>query len=134
VKTCRDYVQAQAHAFGMSEERVHDLCVCTSEAATNALKHGGGGWLSVNSSGDSFRVRVTDYGKGIDALHLPHATLMRGYSTGRSMGLGFTLLHEMADRLCLATDSHGTTLVLEMSLNPDTELDRALALLNAVEF
>ncbi len=90
--------------------------------------------MSLNNSSGLFRVRVSDTGHGIDALQLPHATLMRGYSTRSSMGLGFTLMHEMSDRLCLATDSAGTTLILEMAVNPESEIDRTLAMLNGVEF
>ena len=67
--------------------------------------------MSVSAGGGLFRVRVSDEGHGIDAMQLPHATLMRGYSTRSSMGLGFTLMHEMSDRLCLATDPEGTTLI-----------------------
>jgi GAF domain-containing protein/anti-sigma regulatory factor (Ser/Thr protein kinase) len=134
IKVCRDRVQECACAAGMNGERVHDLCLCTSEAATNALKHAGGGWLSVVTSGDVIRVRVSDQGRGIDALQLPHATLMRGYSTRASMGLGFTLIHEMSDRLCLASDPRGTTVIVEMAIHPEAELDRALSMLNSVEF
>lgn len=133
VKSCRDYVQEQARSLGMAEERIHELCLCTSEAATNALKHAGGGWMSVQQCGGMLRVRVTDHGGGIDAQQLPRATLMRGYSTRRSMGLGFTLIHEMADRLCLATTTAGTTLIVEMALEPEAEIDQALAMVSSVE-
>lgn len=133
IKRCRDLVLASAQAAGMSEDRASDLCLCTSEAATNALKHAGGGRLSISYQGGALRVRVSDHGAGIDALQLPHATLMRGYSTRASMGLGFTLMHEMSDRLCLATDPSGTTLILEMAVNPESEFDRAMALLKSEE-
>jgi GAF domain-containing protein/anti-sigma regulatory factor (Ser/Thr protein kinase) len=133
IKRCRDLVLNHAVAAGMSEERVGDLCLCTSEAATNALKHAGGGRMSLSNRGGMFRVQVADNGTGIDAIQLPHATLMRGYSTRASMGLGFTLMHEMSDRLCLATDSAGTTLILEMAVHPESDLDRTLALLKAEE-
>jgi GAF domain-containing protein/anti-sigma regulatory factor (Ser/Thr protein kinase) len=133
IKRCRDLVVEHALAAGMTEERVGDLCLCTSEAATNALKHAGGGRMSLSNRGGVFRVQVSDNGTGIDAIQLPHATLMRGYSTRASMGLGFTLMHEMSDRLCLATDAKGTTLILEMAVHPESELDRTLALLKAEE-
>jgi GAF domain-containing protein/anti-sigma regulatory factor (Ser/Thr protein kinase) len=133
VKRCRELVQERASAAGMEGERVSDLCLCASEAATNALKHAGGGWMCLSERNGVFRVRVSDLGRGIDSVHLPHATLMRGYSTQRSMGLGFTLMHEMTDRLCLASDAGGTTLILEMAVHPETEIDQALARLTAVE-
>jgi GAF domain-containing protein/anti-sigma regulatory factor (Ser/Thr protein kinase) len=134
IKRCRDEVVEHARAGGMSEERVNDLCLCTSEAATNALKHACGGRMSLSERGGVLRVRVTDDGAGIDALQLPRATLMRGFSTRASMGLGFTLMHEMSDRLCLATDESGTTLIMEMAIHPESELDRALSMLKAEEF
>jgi GAF domain-containing protein/anti-sigma regulatory factor (Ser/Thr protein kinase) len=133
VKRCRDRIQELASAAGMSDDRVGDLCLCASEAATNALKHGGGGWMAVSQQDGLFRVRVSDQGRGIDALQLPHATLLRGYSTQRSMGWGFTLIHEMSDRLCLSTGPEGTTLILEMVVNPQAEIDRALALMGVAD-
>lgn len=134
VKHCRQLVQEHARAAGMAEDRINDLCLCTSEATTNALKHAGGGEMSLTHSGGMLRVRVMDHGSGIDAMQLPHATLLRGYSTRASMGLGFTLMHEMSDRVCLATDSEGTILILEMAVHPEAEIDRALAALKADEF
>jgi GAF domain-containing protein/anti-sigma regulatory factor (Ser/Thr protein kinase) len=134
IKRCRDVVMAHAVAAGMSEDRASDLCLCTSEAATNALKHAGGGRMSLSDRGGVLRVRVSDAGSGIDAIQLPHATLLRGFSTRASMGLGFTLMHEMTDRLCLSTDEGGTTLILEMAANPGSDIDRALAMLKSEEF
>ncbi len=133
VKRCRDHVCETARAAGMDEDRLNDLCLCTSEATTNCLKHAGGGWLSVTERDGVFRVRITDHGDGIDALKLPHSTLLRGYSTHGSMGLGFTLMHEMSDRLCLATDANGTVLVLELAIHPESQLDQALSMLKVIE-
>jgi GAF domain-containing protein/anti-sigma regulatory factor (Ser/Thr protein kinase) len=135
VKTCRDYVYEQARAAGIeAEERLNDLCLCTSEATTNALKHAGGGWMSVGQRDDFLRVWVCDHGNGIDTLRLPHSTLLRGFSTHRSMGLGFTLMHEMSDRLCLATDDRGTLLILELAIHPESQLEQAFSMLNSVDF
>jgi GAF domain-containing protein/anti-sigma regulatory factor (Ser/Thr protein kinase) len=134
IKKCRDLTISHGRAAGMKEDRLEDLCLCVSEAATNALKHAGGGCMSLSCSGGVLRARVSDRGHGIDAMQLPHATLMRGFSTRGSMGLGFTLMHEMSDRLCLSTDDQGTTLVLEMALHPESEIDRTLSMLSAVEF
>jgi GAF domain-containing protein/anti-sigma regulatory factor (Ser/Thr protein kinase) len=133
VKHCREIVHRIGRQVGMSDERLDDLCLCASEAATNAFKHAGGGWMSVSERDGQLRVRVSDQGGGIDALQLPHATLMRGFSTQRSMGLGFTLIHEMTDRLCLSTGSGGTSLIMEMAIHPESEIDQALALLRTVD-
>jgi anti-sigma regulatory factor (Ser/Thr protein kinase) len=133
IKEVRDLVRHIGERAGMAEGRVEDLCLCASEAATNALKHAGGGRAWVDHDDTLVRLRVVDAGAGIDPLELPRATLMRGYSTRASMGLGFTLMHELADRLYLHTGPQGTTLILEMSIRPVSEAERMLALMNWAE-
>lgn len=133
VKAVRDAIQRVARHAGMPDDRVEDLTLCASEAATNALKHAGGGRVSLDYEGETVRVRVADEGSGIDTLQLPRATLMKGYSTRASMGLGFTLMHELADRLYLNTGPHGTTVILEMALQRRSEAEKMLALLNLAE-
>jgi anti-sigma regulatory factor (Ser/Thr protein kinase) len=93
----------------MPGDRVHDLCLCASEAATNALKHAGGGEACVATFPTGVRVRVRDQGGGIDHFHLPRATLMRGYSTRASMS------------------GEGTTLIVEMACEKMSEVDQILA-------
>jgi len=133
IKLVRDLVREIGERAGMAEGRVEDLCLCASEAATNALKHAGGGRTWVDHNDSLVRLRVMDAGAGIDPLQLPRATLMRGYSTRASMGLGFTLMHELADRLYLHTGPQGTVLILEMSIRPVSETERMLALMNWAE-
>ena len=89
--------------------------------------------MSVSAEDGTIRVLIGDEGRGIDALQLPHATLMRGYSTVCSMGLGFTLIHELADRLYMATDTGGTTLIIEMAVHPTSREEKALAMLDAID-
>jgi anti-sigma regulatory factor (Ser/Thr protein kinase) len=133
IKAVRDLVRTIGERAGMTEGRVEDLCLCASEAATNALKHAGGGRAWLDHDECLVRIRVVDAGAGIDPLQLPRATLMRGYSTRASMGLGFTLMHELADRIYLHTGSQGTTLILEMSIRPVSEAERMLALMNLAD-
>lgn len=129
IKAVRDLIQQIGQRAGMTGGRIEDLCLCASEAATNALKHAGSGRVWLDYDETLVRVRVMDAGTGIDPLQLPRATLMRGYSTRASMGLGFTLMHELADRIYLHTGPQGTTLILEMSIRPVSEAERMLALL-----
>lgn len=103
---------------GMSEDRTADLCLCASEAATNALLHGSGGWGAVAEDDGLLRVRVTDRGGGMDPAHISHAALIRGWSSRASLGLGFTLIRETADRVYLSTGREGTTVVIEMETRP----------------
>lgn len=103
---------ATVHA-GFSEARSRDLVTAASEAAMNAVVHGGGGRGRVLSCGTAVQVWVVDSGKGIDAERLPRATLERGYTTAGTLGLGMKLMLDTVDRVSLMTGSGGTTLVLE---------------------
>jgi len=120
VGTVREAVRAAGERAGMGEERAADLALCASEAATNALLHGGGGRVAVGEADGRVRVCVADQGGGIDPEDLPRATLLKGWSKRASMGLGFTIIHETADRLYLATGPSGTTLLIEMNVEPET--------------
>jgi anti-sigma regulatory factor (Ser/Thr protein kinase) len=97
------------------------LILATSEALTNAVKHAGRGEYGVYQSGDCVQVLVRDFGPGIDFRTLPKATLVQGFSTTSTMGLGFTIMLEVADRVLLTTDTNGTTVVLEIQTSPTAE-------------
>jgi anti-sigma regulatory factor (Ser/Thr protein kinase) len=107
---------------GLSDERASDLCLCASEAATNALLHGNGGWGAVVHAEGRVRVRVTDRGDGIDPNRISHAALIRGWSSRASLGLGFTVMGQAADRVYVSTGREGTTVVIEMEAQPELVL------------
>lgn len=100
---------------GMDPERVDDLCTATTEAATNAVKHGNGGQATVWSSVDAVTVQIADNGCGIAPAHLARATLEQGFSTRVSLGMGFHLMLQSTDTLALCTDVHGTIVFLQVS-------------------
>ncbi len=100
---------------GMDPDRVDDLCTATTEAATNAVKHGNGGAATVWSGGDAVTVQIADNGTGIAPAHLARATLEQGFSTRISLGMGFHLMLQSTDTLALCTDVHGTTIFLQVS-------------------
>ena len=106
----------------MEAPRLDDMGLCASEAATNALVHGRGGVASVGSEQGRLRVRVTDQGAGIDPEDLSRAVLQDGWSKKSTMGLGFTLIHKTADRLLLHTSPAGTTVIIEMAVEPQVNL------------
>lgn len=121
-------------------ERIFDIATCVTEAATNTLLHGGGGKMSVTTipelpavalppvRSDGIRIVLEDHGSGINFSELPHAILKRGYSTAVSMGLGYTLILDMMDRVYLATDASGTIILMEAAVNPvNAELEAWLA-------
>ena len=122
VRGVREAVRNASMAAGMNADRAADLGLCASEAATNALLHGRGGWAAVGSQEGRLRVRIEDQGSGITPEHLPRATLLKGWSSRDSMGLGFTVIKETADRILLSTGGEGTTIIIEMSVEPLLEL------------
>lgn len=119
VPAWRDRVRQIALDAGMVLDRARDFELCASEAATNALLHGNGGTAAVGRVESRLRVRVVDRGTGIEADQLPPALLQPGASTGRSAGLGYTLIIEMSDRVFLYTGPDGTTLIVEMAVEPE---------------
>lgn len=100
----------------MEPERLDNFLVACGEATTNALIHGGGGFLRAQTRADRVLVRVEDGGQGIDSLRLPQATLQPGVSLSGSLGMGFSLILSFVDKLMLSTGSEGTILVMECFL------------------
>ena len=125
IPVMRARVRRSGFQVGMSEERARDLELCVSEAATNALLHGEGGEVCIGHQGERLRVRIRDWGSGISLDNLPGAALQPGWSTRRSMGLGFTVIAQTADRVLLHTGPQGTTVIIEMSATPELNLPDA---------
>jgi len=115
IREVREAAKRAGMDAGMDAERAADLGLCASEAATNALLHGRGGSAVVEHRGGCVRIRVADQGQGIDPDDLPRATLLKGWSSQASMGLGFTVINETADRIYLYTGADGTVIIIEMS-------------------
>ena len=94
-----------------------ELLLAFSEGATNMLKHAGGGTYQVARTTARVQIVLADTGHGIDFRNLPKATLVPGFSTQQTLGMGFTLMMELTDRLLLCTDGSGTTLLLEKDID-----------------
>ncbi len=90
-----------------------ELVLAAGEAMTNAWNHGGGARLRLLKKDGLLQAEVEDDGPGIDFANLPRATLVPGYSSTTSLGMGFTIMLAVCDRVLLATASSGTRLVLE---------------------
>ncbi len=103
----------------LTDERLDGLLLTMGEAATNAYKHGGGGDISIWLNDDCLMIRVEDHGPGIDATTLPKATLMPGFSTKPSLGMGLTIILEFVDCIYLVTGPTGTLLDIQISLHPE---------------
>jgi ligand-binding sensor protein/anti-sigma regulatory factor (Ser/Thr protein kinase) len=90
-----------------------DLLSTAVEALDNALKHAGGGTYQVFATDDSLQIAIADEGPGIDFRTLPRATLVTGYSTAASLGMGFTIMLQLCERVLLTTRPGRTVVTLE---------------------
>jgi len=94
------------------DELSGDIIVAACEAMTNALKHGDGGTTEIFSDDHNVWIHVQDHGPGIDFAELPKATLMRGYSSKMSLGIGFTVMLDYAEKIYMSTSRAGTDITL----------------------
>ncbi len=101
---------------GMDERRAYDFLGCATEATTNAIKHAGGGRVSLHETDDGLMCVVSDSGPGIGAMALPDVALTKHYSTAGTLGMGYKVMLHFADRVYLATGPEGTTVAIEMAL------------------
>jgi len=111
VADLRRLVTEVTERIGFSGDRHFDFITAISEAATNAIVHGGGGMADVSHDEDQIQVRITDAGAGMQLEMLPFATLQRGWSTKGTLGVGFTLMAR-ADRVDILTGPSGTIVIL----------------------
>lgn len=95
----------------------YELIVSAGEIMTNAIKHAGGCRVNIYKKNNTLQIQVTDNGPGIDFSILPKATLVSGFSTSQSLGLGFSIILEICDRVLLTTQPGLTSVVLEIFLN-----------------
>jgi anti-sigma regulatory factor (Ser/Thr protein kinase) len=110
----RSRIRTIAMALGYSAERIHDLTTAASEAAANAIVHGGGGEARLFvSDTNGIQIQIRDNGQGISSDILPRATLEPGFTTAGTLGHGFWLMLHTTDCVYLMTSNEGTTVVLE---------------------
>ena len=93
-----------------------EFVLAAGEALTNAWRAGGEARLRLLRKDGLLQVEVRDDGPGIDFANLPNSTLVLGYSSVASLGMGFTIMLAECDRVLLATTSSGTCIVLEAQL------------------
>lgn len=106
----RSDVADALEGLGFSPERREETILCLSEAATNALIHGGGhGTLTLVDMGSRARLLVADAGPGLNFVNWQEP----GSSTQASMGYGYHIILDHIDDVCLNTSPAGTTLILD---------------------
>ena len=115
IRDLRACAESAGKAAGLPDSRWQDIVTAASEAAMNAVVHGVGGHSTITYDEEIgvVQIRITDRGTGIRMEDLPRATLERGYTTAGTLGHGFWIILETADRIFLTTDPTGTTIVLE---------------------
>ncbi|MGQ9454937.1 MAG: PAS domain S-box protein [Armatimonadota bacterium] len=116
VPRARHETQKYCEQAGLVGERLESFMIAVGEAITNAVKHAHGGRVYAGKSSENVWVGVADKGSEISSLILPRATLQRGYSTKPSLGMGYTIMLSVADRIILKTGNRGTTVVLVQNL------------------
>jgi anti-sigma regulatory factor (Ser/Thr protein kinase) len=92
-----------------------DVRTPVGEALVNALRHAGAGTYQLFSRDSTLQVLIRDDGPGIDFRTLPRATLQRGFSTESSLGMGFTIMLQVCERVLLSTRPGRTSVVLEFA-------------------
>jgi anti-sigma regulatory factor (Ser/Thr protein kinase)/PAS domain-containing protein len=92
-----------------------DVRTPSCEALVNALNHAGGGTYQLFARDGKLQVLVRDSGPGIDFRTLPRATLVPGFSTASSLGMGFTIMLQSCARVLLSTRPGRTAVVLEFA-------------------
>lgn len=118
----RHRIRERLEALEHPPRDIDGLVLAASEAITNAIKHAGGGQYAVRERDGVAQVVVADWGMGIDFGTLPKATLVAGFSTAQSLGMGYTIMLDVCDRILLATEPGTTTVVLEMNCEATREL------------
>ena len=97
----------------VNPEDTRQAALAAGEALTNALVHGGSAEYQLLLKEGILQILVHDNGPGIDFRTLPKATLVPGFSTGQSLGMGFTIMLQLSVRVYIQTSGAGTTVVLE---------------------
>lgn len=123
LSSLRKAVAEIASNAGMAEDRMHSLIIAVGEASANAIKHANGGLVRIGIKDNKVQVCIQDNGPGMDSLILPKATLLKGFSTKPSMGLGYSLILSLVDTTYLATEKQGTWVLMEMYIEePEHEI------------
>lgn len=112
VSVARHAIESICGQAGLSDESVALFIIAVGEAITNALKHASAGRVYAGVEGDKVWVGTEDHGPGMESLILPGAVLRRGFSTKPSLGMGYSIILDVADRVLLKTGPDGTTVVL----------------------
>jgi anti-sigma regulatory factor (Ser/Thr protein kinase) len=102
VRETRIAITGLARVARMPEEKIHELQLAVSEAATNAVQHGrdhdGELLVQASAADGALQVWITDRSGGMRPRIDPHG-----------LGLGLPIMASVTDQLEVITDREGTT-------------------------
>ena len=89
---------AMGHAHGLGEEAVGRLAIVTTEAATNIVRHGGGGMVVLRAltHGGAQAIEVLALDKGAGIPNIDRA-MQDGYSSRGTAGQGLGAMRRLSD-------------------------------------
>jgi serine/threonine-protein kinase RsbT len=116
----REAVRGAAAAAGFSLVNQTKLVTAVSELARNAVVHGGGGEVLIDSVPQGtlrgVRLVVSDRGPGIADID---QALTDGHTTGRGLGLGLGGARRLVDEFSIeSAPGEGTTVTIAMWATP----------------
>ena len=117
VAFARTAVALFASQLDWTLDELEDIKVAVSEAVSNSVIHGYGLQdgiihMDVSYQGSALRIRIEDFGKGIEDLEAAQEV---GYTSipEERMGLGFTFMHEYMDEVLVTSElGMGTTVTM----------------------
>jgi anti-sigma regulatory factor (Ser/Thr protein kinase) len=111
----RDFTASRARRAGLAPRRVGDLVIAVGELAANTFAHTSGpGTLTLWGTGSEIICQVDDTGRITDPL----AGRLRRDPAAAGGGRGLWVVQQLCDLVQIRTSPAGTTIRLQMQLNP----------------
>ncbi len=109
-------LQRLATHWGISDEKIGEAKILTTEAIINALEHAGADELPVDVVLTMTKKRlvifVRDYGKGFEPNSVEEPVLEKKLGTDKKRGWGLKLMKTMSDDIAIESDAHGTKITI----------------------
>jgi anti-sigma regulatory factor (Ser/Thr protein kinase) len=115
VSEARRLVQQVAAPLGLGEVKLGEAAIIATEAARNAVVHGGGGELLVSAmqSQNELRLGILALDRGAGIADLPRA-MQDGFSTSSTPGTGLGAIRRLASGFDVFTSNNGTAILAEV--------------------
>ena len=109
VGTARRRAQQMATNVGFDANQIGQLAIIVSEAATNLVKHGGGGEVLLRELSNGLEIIAIDKGRGMRDVS---AALSDGYSTSGTAGNGLGAIRRLSSLFDIYSQREGGTVIL----------------------